>query len=234
MRMIHSIKRKNKQFRKLSGLILLFITLSSATQCNQKKESEKNSSLLALTGGAVVQIEKALNPKGTTFRESDAAGNLKSENNQTEPSDGHTAIILKGDAQMAGGGLLVYIREMDSGITVPVVIENNVPRFATVGGKRYMANLDFYIDGINNTEIDGQMLNVPFTATEIDKVSFYVTSQKVGLYVNGNSHESNMVYDPAGNNARGNNAQERAAWRRENYLLTGGDGFVLEYVYKNN
>ncbi|MBW0433571.1 hypothetical protein [Leptospira yasudae] len=233
--MIRLIRKKNDQLRTLTGFLsLLLIALFSLLQCNHK-ESDNNQSLLALTG--TTQAVNILKTHGTTFRECDATGNPKSTTNETETSNGHTAIILKGDAQMAGGGLLVYVREMDANNTatntvVPVVIENEVPRFITVSGKRYMAYLEFFIDGINNTEIDGLGLVVPFTAADINTVNFYVTAQKIGLFVNGNSHESNILYYPVGSNTMGNNPQERAAWRRNNYLLYGGDGFVLEYVYK--
>ncbi|PJZ56782.1 hypothetical protein [Leptospira barantonii] len=235
--MINLIRNKKDQLRTLAGfLLLLLIAFFNVLQCNQK-ESDNNQSLLALTG--TTQAVNILKTHGTTFRECDASGNPKSDTNQSTTSNGHSAIVLKGDAQMAGGGLLVYVREMDvnntvTNVTVPVVIENEVPRFITVSGKRYMAYLEFFIDGINNTEIDGMGLTVPFTAADINTINFYVTSQKTGLYVNGNSHESNIIYYPAGNNTKGNNPQERATWRRDNYLLYGGDGFVLEYVYKNN
>ncbi|WP_246846729.1 hypothetical protein [Leptospira barantonii] len=211
------------------------IVLFSMIQCNQKEDSKDNSALLALAGtGANI-----LSQRGTTFRESDVKGNVLSENNQTQSSNGHSAIVLKGDAQMAGGGLLVYIKELDgnknvSNKVIPVVIENGVPRFVTEGGKEYMAYLEFFIDGVNNTEIDGCMLAVPFIATGIDKIEFYVTSQKVGLFVNKNSRESNIFYFASGANGKGNSPQERADWRKANYLEYGGDGFVVDYVYKNN
>ncbi|MCG6166644.1 hypothetical protein [Leptospira sanjuanensis] len=228
--------RKNRvQLRTLAVLLALLTAFFSAIQCNQSKDSQNNSSLLALAGSS--QIANVLNTRGTTIRECNTSGDPKSTTNQTETTSGHTAIVLQGDDQMAGGGLLFHVREMDAdGIIsnkfIPVVIENQVPRFLTVSGKRYSASIEFFIDGINNTEIDGISLQVPFTATDINNISFYVTSNKIGLFVNGNSHESNITYYPVGSNTMGNNPQERADWRRNNYLLYGGDGLVLEYVYK--
>ncbi|RHX85237.1 hypothetical protein [Leptospira stimsonii] len=96
---------------------------------------------------------------------------------------------------MAGGGILVYIKNEETSENVSLLfVEDNLPKFQTVIGKRYPAYLGFFIDGFNHTEIDGQALIVEFVAKEKDEFSFYVTSQNAGLFVNGKAHESNLQY----------------------------------------
>ncbi|XDD50615.1 hypothetical protein AB3N59_02070 [Leptospira sp. WS92.C1] len=64
-------------------------------------------------------------------------------------------------------------------------------------------------------------------------MSFYISTEAVGLFVNGNAWESNIHFEPVGENAMGNTPEDREQWRRNNYNLYGGDGFVVEYLFQN-
>ncbi|PKA03505.1 hypothetical protein CH375_16590 [Leptospira ellisii] len=218
----------------LSVVALPFFFL--LVQCNPDKKQDSQAEFLALLGtsAGAVKVQNDLNRNGgLTTRETDPGKTPANPTNETNSSDGHTAIRLIGDGTMVGGGLLVYVREQSGfvGDIAPVSISGGVPTFHTVPGKEYFAYLEFFIDGLNDTEIDGQALIVPFTATETDKIDFYVTGTGAGLFVNEASHVSNLYYAPVGNNTAMNNPGERAAQRRSNYLLYGGDGFVVEYLY---
>ncbi|MBM9578976.1 hypothetical protein JWG45_17660 [Leptospira sp. 201903070] len=164
-----------------------------------------------------------------TFREIDATQNpLPCLPSPSNPK----SLQLKGDQWMAGGGITVYIRDHLTGEGVPLLfVENHLPVFQTVKGRKYLAYLLFFIDGFNDTEIDGQMLVVEFVAKEKDEFNFYVTSQNTGLYVNGKSHESNVQYEPVGQNVLWHTPAERAQARRDNYNLNGGDDYVVEYLF---
>lgn len=145
------------------------------------------------------------------------------------------SLTLKGDVWMDGGGILVYIKDEETSENIPLLfVEDNLPKFQTVIGKSYLAYLEFFIDGFNNTEIDGQGLIVEFVAKEKDEFNFYVTSQNAGLFVNGKAHESNLHYAPVGQNTLWNTPEERAQARRNNYDLYGGDNSVLEYLFDLN
>ncbi|TGK32645.1 hypothetical protein EHQ12_11920 [Leptospira gomenensis] len=234
--MTDSTKTKIKTSdRMIPGVLALAFSLL-LIQCNTEKNETSTTEFLALLGTStsVVKVQNDLNRNGgLTTRETDAGKTPTNPTNETNSSDGHTAIRLIGDGTMVGGGLLVYVREQSgfAGDIAPVTITEGVPTFRTVPGKEYFAYLEFFIDGANDTEIDGAALIVPFTATETDKIDFYVTGTGAGLFVNDASHVSNLFYDPVGQNGMGNNPEERAAWRRSNFLLYGGEGFVVEYLY---
>ncbi|RHX91767.1 hypothetical protein [Leptospira stimsonii] len=216
--------------RKFFGIGVIFLFLS-VIQCSRSENTVPPvlSALLLQN----VSISSQVNAHSfTTVREMDENGvALPCVPNSTNPK----SLTLKGDEWMAGGGILVYIKNEETSENVPLLfVEDNLPKFQTVIGKRYLAYLEFFIDGFNNTEIDGQALIVEFVAKEKDEISFYVTSQNAGLFVNGKAHESNLHYAPVGQNTLWNTPEERAQARRNNYNLYGGDNSVLEYVFDLN
>ncbi|MBM9500079.1 hypothetical protein JWG44_07430 [Leptospira sp. 201903071] len=209
---------------------VIFLILSVVTiHCSQSEKADLTILPALLPQIVSISPSAADGRSFTTVREIDENGvTLPCAPNSTNPK----SLTLKGDEWMAGGGILVYIRDKETSETVPLLfVEDNLPKFQTEIGKRYLAYLEFFIDGFNNTEIDGQALIVEFIAKEKDEFNFYVTSQNAGLFVNGKAHESNIHYSPVGQNTLWHTPVERAQARRNNYNLYGGDNSVLEYLF---
>ncbi|TGM52225.1 hypothetical protein [Leptospira vanthielii] len=193
----------------------------------------------------MMQSQNTLNSTGlVSTREINIGRSPINLSNDTITSDGHNSIRLIGDGSIEGGGLLVLVREkmieeeIDLAVgqpqipKAPVSIENGIPKFHTIPGKKYEAILDFYIDGANNTEIDGQFIYFPFTATGNDQIEFFVSGiGGVGLFVNERSLITNVSFRPVGQNLGWNNPQEREFARKSNYARYGGNDYVVEYLY---
>jgi len=144
------------------------------------------------------------------------------------------------DDIIVGGGVIVYVRDMDgpyvqvseNGWTaqpIPVTLdfENNQAIFHTNPGHEHMIYMEFFLDGLNNTGLDGAFLSVTFTATESDEIAFYVNSGHVGLFANGIAHESNIIWYPDNNYGGGStNPENRVEWRERNFSEYNGVGFL--------
>ncbi|TGM72895.1 hypothetical protein EHR01_16860 [Leptospira mtsangambouensis] len=221
----------------------IFLFLSSVFQCNPKETNNSNIFDSLLTSVSLMQSQNSLNSTGlVSTREINTGLSPINLSNDTIPSDGHNSIRLIGDGSIEGGGLLVFVRErLIEGETLvvngqvpkaPVSIENGIPKFHAISGKKYEAILDFYIDGANNTEIDGTSIFLPFTATGNDQIEFYVSGTGgVGLFANGRSVVTDIFFAPVGQNLGWNNPQERELARKSNYALYGGSAYVVEYLY---
>lgn len=149
----------------------IFLILSSLFQCNPEHSNNAKIFESLLTSISLIQSQNTLNRTGlVSAREINIGLSPINLSNDTITSDGHNSIRLIGDGFIEGGGLLVLVREkmieeeIDLAVgqpqipKAPVSIENGIPKFHTIPGKKYEAILDFYIDGANNTEIDGQFI----------------------------------------------------------------------------
>ncbi|TGL49719.1 hypothetical protein EHQ55_08920 [Leptospira meyeri] len=231
--------------QKVFRYIGIFLLLSSVFQCNPEQSHNSNILESLLTSISLIQSQNTLNRTGlVSAREINIGLSPINLSNDTITSDGHNSIRLIGDGFIEGGGLLVFVREkmieeeIDLAVgqpqipKAPVSIENGIPKFHTIPGKKYEAILDFYIDGANNTEIDGQFIYFPFTATGYDQIEFFVSGTGgVGLFVNERSLITNVYFTPVGNNLGWNNPQEREFARKSNYARYGANDYVVEYLY---
>ncbi|TGK85828.1 hypothetical protein EHQ23_14505 [Leptospira bourretii] len=224
----------------------IFLFLSSVFQCNPEQSNNSNIFDSLLTSVSLMQSQNSLNNTGlVSTREINIGLSPINLSNDTIPSDGHNSIRLIGDGSIVGGGLLVYVREkmieeeIDLSVgqpqipKAPLSLENGIPKFHTIPGKKYEAILDFYVDGVNNTEIDGIFVYLPFTATGNDQIEFFVSgTEGVGMFVNGRSIVKNVsFFTPVGNNLGLDNPQEREFARKSNYARYGGNNYVVEYLY---
>ncbi|TGL12282.1 hypothetical protein [Leptospira meyeri] len=225
--------------QKVFRYIGIFLFLSSLFQCNPEESNNSNIFESLLTSISMIQSQNTLNSTGlVSAREINIGLSPINLSNDTITSDGHKSIRLIGDGSIEGGGLLVFVREQfvdgqpQIQAKASVSIENGIPKFQTITGKKYEFILDFYIDGANNTEIDGTSLFLPFTATGNDQINFFVSGTGgVGLFVNGSSVVTNLFFTPVGNNLGWNNPQERELARKTNFVLHGGADYVVEYLY---
>jgi len=136
-------------------------------------------------------------------------------------------LMIPGDDKLIGGGVLLYVRDRTTSKVIPVDYnsDNNRPVFHTVRGNSYMAYLELFLDGANNTGEVGGFLSVEFTATGSDDISFYVNSKNIGLFVNGIARESNIIW-----RSNSGTPESRRGHRRRNYLEYGGNGYVLQFL----
>ncbi len=142
--------------------------------------------------------------------------------------------------QAVGGGILFYVRDADTQASVPVAYQDGQASFTTEVGKSYIAYVELFLDGANGTEIDGVAVDEPFVSTGNDTISFYVTGESCTLYINGESfggtylwtpEDPTLPYDAGSYNAVGKNSEGRSAFRKRNFELYGGYGFVAEFLH---
>ena len=128
---------------------------------------------------------------------------------------------------MIGGSVLVFVDIYNNSIEkAPMELVDNVATFHTEEGREYRASVMFELIGTNGTFLRGQVLNVIFTAQESDEISFYVTSAGAGLFVNGQKHESNLIFVEMPTLSIEREEQLRA----QSYADAGGEGYVAEFL----
>jgi len=154
------------------------------------------------------------------------------------------SLTIPGDDIMVGGGVIVFVTDMDvptiqvnetESIHQPVPVtlnyEKNQAIFHTVSGHKNVVYLEFYLDGVNDTGLNNAILTSRFTATEADEISFYVNSDFVGLFANGVAHETNVIWYTNNDSDTGStNPEERVIERENVYNLNGGYDYVARFL----
>ncbi len=155
-----------------------------------------------------------------------------------EQNYNRAAEITNAPASATGGGIIFYVRDVETQQQVAVTYSGNVASFATQVGKNYTAYVELYLDGADGTEIDCQAVSQDFVSTGNDVFEFALSDQGCDLTVNGvdmhaiyNWWPENPTLPYAGSyNTICQNSEARSAQRKRNFELYGGYGYVAEFL----